>query len=85
VKTFADPDLDLDRDLVLVSSAYVGLPPECSGITGEVTRVSFDRRGEPCGAEISWFDKKKQTTKKTSRSRRSSSSRRRAAATNATS
>ena len=59
VKNVADPDLDLDRDLVLVSSAYVGLPPECSGITGEVTRVSFDRRGEPCGAEISLFEKNK--------------------------
>ena len=57
---FADPnllDLDLDLDLVLVSCASVGLPPECSGITGEVTRVRFDRRGDPCGAEITWFAK----------------------------
>ena len=45
-----------DGDLVLVSAAFLGLPPECADKLGEVTRVSFDRRGDACSAEITWRD-----------------------------
>ena len=45
-----------DGDLVLVSTAFLGLPPECADKLGEVTRVSFDRRGDACSAEITWRD-----------------------------
>ena len=53
-----DETEDSERGFALVSAASVGLPPECSDITGEVTRVRFDEDGELRSATIAWFGRR---------------------------